>query len=422
MRTDAWLLSYGLLGFTQNGLLPILLPLVAPAGSSAGTTYAAFALLGLFAPVMGTWADRTGRHRDLLIWGTLMSGLLLLLFELGSAPARVVLAAGAGLGAMAATTAGNVLAIQGWPEAEWDGRVAGLQRFISAGQVVGLIGAGVLAHSAPSYGFVVAGGALLAAGALAFATAPGRLPRNSRDKPVGRPMVGGDAGVTAAHHQGHHVGWQELRAYLAVINQPLRRFLIVWLVAYPAMNGIATMFPVAMTREFGMDPILPSSAYAIGVGFSLLLYPKIGVATHRLGGGRMLIAGLGARLLLLILLTPAGVWHSQWAGWSILVGFALIQLVWPLLGVAANALSVRLAPTARGESVGLFNAATSLAASVGSALAGVIFSAAGFAALTGITCLSIAVALVLAILWVPRRHPSLSACAGRYSPPVDQPQ
>ena len=45
-----------------------------------------------------------------------------------------------------------------------------------------------------------------------------------------------------------------------------------------------------------------------------------------------------------------------------LIGFALIQFVWPLLAVGANSLSVRLAPTARGESVGLFNAATSLAA------------------------------------------------------------
>jgi MFS family permease len=402
-RSEAWLVCYGLLGLTQSGILPILMPLVAPNGSVAGLTYAAFSLPGLLAPVVGTWADRTGRHRDLLIWGTLGAGLLLLLFDAAGVSLRVVLAAGAGLGAMAATTAGNVLAIQSAPEAEWDGAVARLQRFISAGQVVGLAAAGVLAHSHPGDGFLFAGIALLAAGALGYAAAPGRSPRDPRDKPPARPMVGGDAGVPAAtHRHGHRAGWQELRAFLSVINPRLRLFLTVWLIAYPAMNGFATLFPVAMTHGFGMDPILPSGAYAIGVGISLLLYNPVGMATHRIGGSRMLLAGLGARLALLAALVPLGLAHGAWGGWLILVGFALIQFVWPLLSVGANSLSVRLAPTARGESVGLFNAATSLSASVGSALAGVIFGIAGFVGLTGTVCVAVAVALLLAWIWMPR--------------------
>jgi predicted MFS family arabinose efflux permease len=87
-----------------------------------------------------------------------------------------------------------------------------------------------------------------------------------------------------------------------------------------------------------------------------------------------------------------------------LAGFALIQFLWPALAVAANSLSVRLAPTARGESVGLFNAATSLAAAVGSALAGVIFGAAGFATLTAITFATVAIACALIAIWLPGRN------------------
>jgi predicted MFS family arabinose efflux permease len=228
------------------------------------------------------------------------------------------------------------------------------------------------------------------------------LPRDSRDKPHAAPMVGGDAGTAMAHRHGHRVGWQELSAYLKVINRRLRHFLIVWLIAYPAMNGFATIFPVAMTHEFGMDPILPSSAYAIGVGISLLLYTPLGVVTRRIGGGRMLMAGLAARLMLLVPLALFGRSQDQWVGGLILVGFGLIQFVWPLLSVAANSLSVRLAPTARGESVGLFNAATSLAASVGSALAGAIFGVAGFGGLAVVTSVAVAAALALTVLWVPR--------------------
>ena len=212
LRTEAWLVSYGLLGLTQNGLVPVLMPLVAPHGGAAGLTYAAFSLLGLFAPGLGSWADHTGRHRDLLIWGSLGAGALLLLFYSANAPLRIVIAAGAGLGVMATTTAGNVLAIQGFSEAEWDMRVALLQRYISAGQVIGLVAAGVFARSHPGDGFVFAGVALLVAGALAFVSAPGRVRRDPDEKPAPRPMVGGDAGVSGPHHRGHHVTWQELRA------------------------------------------------------------------------------------------------------------------------------------------------------------------------------------------------------------------
>ena len=344
-------------------------------------------------------------HRDLLIWGSLGAGALLLSFYSANAPLRIVIAAGAGLGVMATTTAGNVLAIQGFSEAEWDMRVALLQRYISAGQVIGLIAAGVFARSHPGGGFAFAGVALLVAGALAFVSAPGQVRRDPDEKPAPRPMVGGDAGVSGPHHRGHHVTWRELREYLNVINRPLRRFLLIWLIAYPAMNGFATLFPVAMTREFGMDPIMPSIAYAAGVAASLLLYARVGAVTHRIGGERMLMLGFGARFVLLGVLVIAGVVSTGWIAWLVLIGFALIQFVWPLLAVAANSLSVRLAPTARGESVGLFNAATSLAAAVGSALAGVIFGVAGFAGLTAVTFVAVGAALALIRVWlVPREN------------------
>jgi MFS family permease len=351
---------------------------------------------------MGTWADRNGRHRDLLVWGTIGAGLLLLLFSAASEPLRIVIAGGAGLGTMAATTAGNVLAVQGASEDDWDSRVARLQRFISGGQVVGLLAAGLLARSHPGDGFVFAGIALLVAGALAWTSAPGRVPRNSHDKPHARPMVGGDAGISSGHQHGHRVSLLALGAYLTVINGPLRRFLIVWLVAYPAMNGFATIFPLAMIHQYHMDATRPSTAYAIGVGLSLLLYTPIGAIVHRIGGGRMLTTGLTARLLLLAALVALALWQEDGSGWLILVGFGLIQFVWPLLSVAANSLSVRLAPTARGEAVGLFNAATSLASAVGSALAGAIFGTLGFAWLAGLTCLMVAAALVLTEVWMSR--------------------
>lgn len=180
MPRNAWFVSYGLLGLTQNGLVPVLMPLVAANSAAAGLTYAAFSFLGLFAPLLGAWADRTGRHRDLLIWGTFGAGCLLLPFAAAHGLPRILLAAGAGLGVMATTTAGNVLAIQGVPEADWDARVALLQRYVSAGQVIGLVAAGVLAQRSVGLGFVVAGVALLAA-------VRWRLPRRQQVCHASRP-------------------------------------------------------------------------------------------------------------------------------------------------------------------------------------------------------------------------------------------
>src|ERR1700740_817027 len=134
IRREAWFGSYLFVGLAPNGLAPILLPLASNGGAESGLSYASFALTGLAAPVLGTWADRTGRHRDLLIWGTIGAGLLLLPFDWASEPLRLLRAAGAGLGVMATTTPGNVLAIQDEPDDRWDARVALLQRYISAGQ------------------------------------------------------------------------------------------------------------------------------------------------------------------------------------------------------------------------------------------------------------------------------------------------
>jgi predicted MFS family arabinose efflux permease len=391
-RPEPWLVSYGLLGLAQAGLMPVLMPLTGPHGSAAGLTFAAFSLSGVFAPILGGWADRTGRHRELLIWGTLGAGALFLLYDAVPAPLRILLAAGAGLGAVAATTAGNVIAIQGMPEGAWESRVALLQRFVSAGQVIGLVTAGLLAHTHPSDGFVFAGVVLLAAGVLALVSPP----RRQRAMLPSQPIKGGDADVSGPYHHGHHFCWRELTAYLSVINRPMQLFLLIWLISYAAMNGFATLFPVVMVRQFGMYPILPSSAYAIGVAFSLAIYVPVGMMTHRLGGERMLAVGFSARLAVLGLLLVLNLLIVRSAaGWLVLAGFALIQFVWPLIAIAANSLPVRLMPTARGESVGLFNAATSLASAAGSALAGVIYDAGGFSALAATAFVAVGAALLL---------------------------
>ena len=81
--------------------------------------------------------------------------------------------------------------------------------------------------------------------------------------------------------------------------------------------------------------------------------------------------------------------------WPVLVAFSLTQVVWPLLATSSNTLAVTLSPGSRAGGVGLLNAATSLAAALGSVIGGLLVQlAGGYAAL----CLAGLLAVWLAVL------------------------
>jgi MFS family permease len=194
-RREAWFGSYLFVGFAQNGLAPILLPLASKGGAESGLSYASFALTGLAAPVLGSWAGRTGRHRDLLVWGCFgAAACFLVICLVCGGPAIIALTGGAGLGVTAATTAANVLVIQGVDECRWDERVADLRRIVSAGQVLGLLLAGGLAATHMRLALLFAAMALIVAAVLATYSAP----RSSVQESTVRPPLGRYRGRSSA--------------------------------------------------------------------------------------------------------------------------------------------------------------------------------------------------------------------------------
>jgi MFS family permease len=79
--------------------------------------------------------------------------------------------------------------------------------------------------------------------------------------------------------------------------------------------------------------------------------------------------GFGARTVAIAILAVTFI--SQIGGLTlILVGFVALVLAWPLLAVSGTALAAELAPTEKGEALGLFNASSSLAGAVGAFLGG----------------------------------------------------
>jgi predicted MFS family arabinose efflux permease len=189
------------------------------------------------------------------------------------------------------------------------------------------------------------------------------------------------------------------RALAGIGHNGLTWFLAAWLVSYTATNGLSVMFAVAIVRDYHMSATLPTTAYAIGVALSLLLYRVVGGWETRFGAWRVLNAGLWLRALLLAGMVALAALPGDAAVVPILVCFGATQFVWPLLSVSSNSLAVTLAPAHRAESVGLLNAVTAVGATVGGGFGGVLLQS-GFVWL----CAAVLMALLLALLltWHPK--------------------
>lgn len=397
-RFPLWHVSYALLGFVQSGIAPILLPLSSRPGIAAGLTYGSFALAGLSAPLLGAWSDRTRHNRVTFLSGLMLGAIAMVLAcVLPGLGWRLVLAFATGLGTMAASTTGTMLAVETTPADAWDAQIGALQSWGAAGQVAGLLVAGALATSRPGAAFLAGGLALAAATVLAWATAPkpAALPEarvRRRDVPT-RPSPGGEAASASPGRHLHQAGHHGLAAMRAAAASPLGHFLGVWLLSYTATNAVAVLFPVAMVHEFGTTSTLAAAAYAAGITISLVVYRIAASLDVRAGATHTLRIGLLGRAVLLLGMVAAGLSYPElrWAMWPLLGLFALTQVLWPLLNVSSNALAVTLHPSDRGESLGLLNAVSSGGSVLGSILGGAIMQVAGFPAL----CIAALIAVVL---------------------------
>ncbi len=391
-----WMVCYALLGLVQSGMVPVILPLSARPGPAAGLTYAAFAAAGIAAPFIGAWSDRHRAHRAVLAGGLSLAGLALLAHALpGGLAQHMASAAAVGFGVSAASTVGTMLIVEVAPEPAWDGQISLLQGCSSGGQLVGLLLAGALGLHHVQAAYLIGAGLLLAAMPLALAYAPDPLCVVSRPSLAPRPARGGDAIAIGAQRSLQKV---TVRAFAGLSHSGLAWFLAAWLLSYTATNGLSVMFAVAMVRGYHTAASLPTTAYALGVGASLLLYRVVGRWDVRFGPWTVLGAGLLARAVLLAGMALLAT-RSHGAVLPILACFAATQVIWPLLSVASTRLSVTLSPARRAESVGLLNAATALGATMGGVFGGVLLGA-GFAWL----CLAVLAALLVASLlaWHPR--------------------
>ncbi len=379
-----WMACYILLGLVQTGLVPVILPLAARPGPTA-------------APFIGAWSDAHRRNRLTLAGGLLLAGLALLAHRMpGGVAQHMATAALVGFGVSAASTVATMFIVEVVPEARWDAQIGALQACIGGGQLVGLLLAGAFGLRHVGEAFLLGAGMLFLAVPLALAFAPDPVVKVDRPTLKPRPARSGDGAPFGPQRSLQRVTG---RAIAGLGHSPLAWFLAAWLVSYTATNGLSVMFAVAMVRDYHVDASYPTTAYALGVGCSLLLYRVVGGWDARFGPWRVMTAGLLARAVLIAGLVALTAAHLGATVFPILACFGATQVIWPLLSVASTRLSVTLSPARRAESVGLLNAGTSLGATIGGAIGGTLLKV-GFVWL----CASVLAALLVALLlaWHPK--------------------
>jgi len=390
---EPWFVAYACLGVVQGGMLTLLLPLSAGGSTHAGIIVGVMNLAGLSAPFWGHLADSRHLHRQVLLAGMLaaLSALLLMPAHLGL-PLKAALAGVLGLGFAGSNTVANMFIVEVRPREEWDARIGALQALSGLGQVAGLLIAGIIGGRY-ALAFAVAAALVAAATPIAWLTLRGVHVPVPRAAAAAHPPVGGEGWASSPQRMFHLPTWTGFRKLLRELELPFARLLIVWFIAFVAISSVLTMFPLALIRDFGVPTGLPATTYAFAAACSLAVYPLAAKVAKQHGALLVLRMGFTARILAITILAAA--FLSRFGGVPLtLIGFVVLVLAWPLLGVSGTALAAQLAPGEKGEALGLFNAATSLAGAVGAFLGGWAMGLVGY----GTVCMAGSVMLAIALL------------------------
>jgi MFS family permease len=390
---EPWFLAYACLGTVQGGMLPLLLPLSAGGSTHAGIIVGVMNLAGLTAPVWGHLADRRRLHRQVMLAGLLaaLAALVLMPFQLGL-PLKAALAGVMGIGFAAANTVANMFIVEVRPPEEWDARIGALQALSGLGQVIGLLAAGFIGGRF-ALAFGVAAGLVAAAVPIAWRTLRGVHVPTMRMAATAHAPIGGEGWANAPQRLFHILTWRGLNTLAREMEMPFARLLIIWFFAFTAIGAVLTMFPLSLIDAFGVSPRLPATTYAFAAAVSLALYPAAAAVAKQRGARAVLRTGFAARTIAIAILTVGFLAHGGPVA-AVLAGFVIMVVAWPLLGVSGTALAAQLAPGEKGEALGLFNAASSLAGAVGALAGGWATHAFGY----GAVCMVAGVVVALATL------------------------
>nr|WP_183528489.1 MFS transporter [Micrococcus sp. TA1] len=203
-------------------------------------------------------------------------------------------------------------------------------------------------------------------------------------------------------------GWHAIRRHPSALAA-----LVSVIAAHAVMVGLMSMTPLHLQHQAGVASSElghhPDTVVLIGFTISLhvagmyALSPLMGVLADRFGPARIVSAGLAT-----LLAATAFTGFLPGEHWAVVTGLVLLGLGWSATTVAGSTLLVAaLAPQERVPAQGFSDAAMSLAAAVGSVLAGLVMGwidYAGLSALLG----AVVLASLAGVVALVRRQPAPS--------------
>jgi MFS family permease len=383
-----WYLSYLILGLITSGMLPFLLPLMV-----ASTTHdlgriayviGAYNAGLLPSPLLGLVAERYQLFRPVFFGGFILLSLGLgAVTEASALGVWISLAVVCGLGVGAVATVAPLFVVNFAPKSEWNPRIGWLQSFSGAGQLAGLLIAGLIVSGPLTYGF------WLAAALSALAIVVGHLglpsesrPRGMRLPPLawGRLMGGFHSGPPFGGllHHSHHLQGEALSRLLKSAGGAFGRFLSAW----AAMNfGVAPFFayyPLMMNDEHHIIPATTALLYALAAAVGIGLFVLAGRAAQQYGPRLVFRLGLAVRMAGFGVLAAPALLSPPDAAAVAMFGFILVVLAWPVLSVSGTGLAASLTPIGEGAAMGLLAATSAMATLLGTVLAGPLVQALGY--------------------------------------------
>lgn len=421
-RIAPWYSAYLIQGLLTSGLFPFLLPLLVASGTRqldiVAYVIGAYNLGLLAAPLFGSAAERWHLYRPMFFGAFLVLAVSFVSFPFGRGLLPwFLLSLLIGLATGASATIATLFVVNFVAKPEWEPSIGWLQSFNGAGQLAGLVLAGLVAENSPGLGFILGGVLALIAVAVGGIGLPRDHREPSRNDPFRhvplQPMLrstqlGPALGGLLPH--SHHLQWSALRALRRALRAPFGRFLLAWASYNFGVAAFFAYYPLMMLRSYGVPTPVTAFAYAAATGIGIFLFLGASRLAARFGASRVFQSGLALRILGFLLLTLPFVYRVPGTFGIGLLGFMLAMLAWPVLSVSGTALAARLTHVGEGAAIGLLNASGALATVVGTFIGGPLVREFGFIAAPLLALVGLGFAALLMVGNAPPPvHPDAAA-------------
>jgi MFS family permease len=383
-----WYLAYLILGLINSGMLPFLLPLAVASAAhdlnSIAYVIGAYNAGLLPAPLFGVLAERHRFFRPVFFGGFITLSLgLASIPEASNLAAWIVLALLCGLGVGAVATVAPLFVVDFAPKSEWNPRIGWLQSFSGAGQLAGLLLAGLIARGPLAYGFWLAA----ALSALALVVGQIGLPSGGRRHGMSLPplawghlMGGFHSGppVGGLLQHSHHLQGAALRRLPSSLGGGFGRFLLAWAAVNFGVAPFFAYYPLIMKTSYSIVPTTTALLYALAAAVGIGLFVLAGRMAQGYGPHLVFRLGLAVRMAGFGVLAGLTLVRPSSVSAAAMLGFTLVMLAWPVLSVSGTGLAAILTPIGEGAAMGLLAASNAMATVAGTFLAGPLVEALGY--------------------------------------------